>query len=271
VKSLSLGGTKLYCDDRGQGLPVLFVHGFPLDHTMWAGQLDVISSQHRTIAPDLRGFGLSRSTGVPPALRFTMEQFADDLAEMLDALRIDEPIVYCGLSMGGYIAFQFWRKYAERLRGLILCDTRAGADAAEAAAARRAMADRVLAEGPAPLVDTMLTRLFAEATQRGRPEMVEALRRVMTANSPEGIAAATRGMALRPDMTASLGQIRCPTLVLVGRQDAISPPAEMREIAKAISGAKFVEIPDAGHLAPLENPAAVNAAILDFLATLPHP
>jgi 3-oxoadipate enol-lactonase len=197
-----------------------------------------------------------------------MEQFADDLAGMLDALRIDEPIVYCGLSMGGYIAFQFWRKYAARLRGLILCDTRAAADATAAAAARRIMADRVLAEGPAPLVETMLPRLFAEATRRGRPEMVEALRRVMMANSPEGIAAAACGMAVRPDMTAALGQIRCPTLVVVGQQDAISPPAEMRGIANAIPGAKYVEIPDAGHISPLENPAAVNAAILDFLATL---
>jgi 3-oxoadipate enol-lactonase len=199
-----------------------------------------------------------------------MDDFADDLAAMLDALGVDAPIVYCGLSMGGYIAFQFWRKYAARLRGLILCDTRAVADGAEAADARRVMADRVLAEGPARLVDTMLPRLFAEATQRRRPEMVEALRRVMTANSPEGIAAAARGMAVRPDMSGALGRIRCPTLVVVGQQDAISPPAEMRGIAEAIPGATFVEIPDAGHISPLENPAAANAAILDFLATLPH-
>ena len=115
-----------------------------------------------------------------------MEQFADDLAALLDALAIGEPVVYCGLSMGGYIAFQFWRKYAERLRGLILCDTRAAADTPEAAAARRVMADRVLAEGPGPLVETMLPRLFAETTRRERPELVEALRRVMMANSPRG-------------------------------------------------------------------------------------
>ena len=113
-----------------------------------------------------------------------------------------EPVVYCGLSMGGYIAFQFWRKYAERLRGLVLCDTRAAADTPEAAAARRVMADRVLAEGPAPLVETMLPRLFCETTRQQRPEVVEGLRRVIMANSPHGIAAAALGMAERPDMTA---------------------------------------------------------------------
>ena len=284
MKSISTGGTELWCVDRGQGLPVLFVHGFPFDHTMWAGQIDVISSQCRAIAPDLRGFGRSRKgdranlceapsgpfrqTGPVPFSAATMDQFADDLAAMLDALGIDEPVVYCGLSMGGYIAFQFWRKYADRLRGLILCDTRAVADAPEAADARRVMADRVLAEGPGPLVEQMLPRLFAEATRQKRPEMVEALRRVMMANSPEGIAAAARGMAVRPDMTAALGQIRCPTLVVVGQEDAISPSAEMHGIAEAIAGAKFVEIPAASHMSPLENPAAVNAAILDFLATL---
>ena len=130
------------------------------------------------------------------------------------------------------------------------------------------MADRVLAEGPGPLVETMLPRLFAEATRRERPEVVDRVRRLMMSASPEGIAAAARGMAERPDMTAVLAEIRCPTLVVVGREDASSTPAEMRGIAAAISGAKFVEIPAAGHLSPIENPAAVNSAILEFLATL---
>jgi 3-oxoadipate enol-lactonase len=301
VKSLSVGGARLSCLDRGRGLPLLFVHGFPFDHTMWAGQSEVLSSQYRVIAPDLRGFGRSlperpfgccaqiggrkgdRSNlperpfgccaqiGPVPfsaSTAVTMGQFADDLAAMLDVLGVNEPIVYCGLSMGGYIALQFWRKYADRLRGLVLCDTRAAADAPEVAAARQAAADRVLAEGVAPLVETMLPRLFSEATQRQRPELVEALRRVMLASPPEGVAAASRGMAVRPDMTAALGDIRCPTLVVVGQEDGISTAAEMRGIAEAIPAATFVEIPAAGHVSPLENPAAVNAAILDFLATL---
>ena len=290
VKSLSVHGTELQCIDRGQGLPLLLVHGFPLDHTMWTEQIDAISSQCRVIAPDLRGFGNGKgdrsnlceapsgpfwqigpvpfSASETPSLRFTMDQFADDLAATLDALEIREPVVFCGLSMGGYIALQFWRKYADRLRGLILCDTRAAADSPEGVAARHVMADRVLAEGPGPLVETMLPRLLAEATQRERPEVVERVRRLMMSISPETIAAAARGMAERPEMTASLAEIRCPTLVVVGQEDASSTPAEMRGIAAAIPGAAFVEIPAAGHLSPIENPAAVNAAILEFLAAL---
>jgi 3-oxoadipate enol-lactonase len=297
VKSLSVRGAELSCVDRGQGTPLLLVHGFPLNHTMWSAQIDVLSRQYRVIAPDLRGFGLSgnanlsptsRSAGVSPAsaeatnnagetpslrvsmarLRISMASFADDLAAMLDALGVSEPVVFCGLSMGGYIAFQFWRKCAERLRGLILCDTRAAADTPEGAAARRVAADRVLAEGSESLIETMLPRVLGESTQRDYPRIIADLRRIMTSVSPEGIAAASLGMAERPDMTASLPQIRCPTLVIVGEEDAASPPAEMRKIAEAIPNAKFVEIPAAGHLSPMENPAAVNAAILDFLASL---
>ena len=127
------------------------------------------------------------------------------------------------------------------------------------------MAERVLREGPAPLVDSMLPRVLGETTRRERPELVEAVRRVMMAAPPQGIAAAPRGMAERPDMTAALGEIRCPTLVLVGAEDVASTPAEMRGMAEAIPGAKFVEIPAAGHLSPLENPTAFNAAMVEFL------
>ena len=290
MKALSVRGTELWCDDRGSGLPLLMVHGFPLDHTMWAGQIDGLGgkgdSPHlceapsgpfrqmgtvpfspplRVIAPDLRGFGRSRRRG---ADKVTMADFADDLAALLDALEISEPVVLCGLSMGGYIAFAFWRQHAARLRALILCDTRAAADGPEAAAARAVMAERVLCEGPAPLVETMLPRVLGAATLRKRPDLVENVRRVMMAADPRGVAAATRGMAERPDMTESLPQIGCPTLVVVGAEDVVSPPAEMRGIAAAIPAARFVEIPSAGHLSPLEKPAAVNAAIAEFLATL---
>lgn len=197
-----------------------------------------------------------------------MDQYADDLAGLLDGLGIREPVVLCGLSMGGYVAFQFWRKYAARLRGLILCDTRATADAPEVAAGRLAMAERVLCEGPSPLVDAMMPRLFGESTRRLHPEIVKGLRRVMMGNDPRGIAAAARGMAVRPDMTSALGQIRCPTLAIVGEHDIISMPAEMRGIAAAIPGARFVQIPAVGHMAPLENPLAVNEAICAFLQSI---
>jgi pimeloyl-ACP methyl ester carboxylesterase len=266
MNSLTVHGTEIWYADRGTEQPVVLVHGFPLDHTMWAELIDALAGPAtRILAPDLRGFGRSPLGTIGDA-KFTMDQFADDLAAWLDALAIREPVVFCGLSMGGYIAFQFCRKYAARLRGLILCDTKATADTPEGAAARRDTAERVLREGTAPLIEGMLPKLLAESTVRQRPELVERLRRTIAAGNPQGIAAAARGMAERPDMTAALGQIRCPTLVVVGQHDAISPPAEMRRLAAAISGAKLAEIPAAGHMAPMENPVAVSGATREFLA-----
>jgi 3-oxoadipate enol-lactonase len=298
LKTASVNGVEICYADRGAGLPLLLIHGFPLDHTMWAGQIGppgattgrgFLPHAARIVAPDLRGFGRSVAhaekgdsphlckapsgpsgqMGTVPFFRdtVTMEQFADDLAGLLDVLGIVEPVALCGLSMGGYIALQFWRKYGSRLRALILCDTRAAADGPDAAAARYAMADRVLRKGPAPLVETMLPRLFSDRTRRKHPELIDGIRRTMLANRPEAIAAANRGMAQRPNMTAALAEIKCPTLVLVGADDVISTPAEMRGMAWAIPNAAFVEIPSAGHLSPLENPAAVNAAIEEFLST----
>lgn len=270
MKTLRLDDIDLAYDDRGSGPTLLLVHGFPLDHAMWSAQLAALAPTHRVLAPDLPGFGRS---GLPAPVAasgvLTMEQLADALARFLDALAVPGPVVLCGLSMGGYIAFPFARRYAHRLRGLVLCDTRAIADTAEGAAGRRLMADRVLREGPAPLVESMLPRLFAPATLQGRPDLVAPIRQVMTATDPRTLAAASRGMAVRPDSTPALGDIACPTLVLVGEHDAISPPAEMRQIAAAIPGAQFVEIAGAGHLAPLEGPDAVNAALASFLAQLP--
>ncbi len=264
MKTRTVNGVELAFVDRGTGPPVMLVHGFPLDHTMWDAQIEALSPACRVIAPDLRGFGRS---GVTDAV-VTMQRFADDLAALLEALEVDEPIVLCGLSMGGYVAFQFWQRYRLRLRGLVLCDTRAVADTPEMAAGRLEMADRVLREGPAPLVEAMMPKLFAKAAVEERPEVVRCLRRVMTSNDPKGIAAAGRGMAQRPDVTATLGEIDCPTLVLVGELDAISTAEEMRRIARAIPGARFVEIAGCGHMSTMEKPAEVSAALLEFLGQL---
>ena len=259
-----VNGIGLAFVDRGTGPAVLLVHGLPLDHSMWNEQIDVLSAGYRVIAPDLRGFGRS---GVTDGT-ITMEQLADDLAGLLDALQLHEPIVFCGLSMGGYVAFQFQRKYGARLRGLILCDTRAAADTPEKAAARRKMAERVLREGPEPLVDGMAPLLFASETVENRPEMVESLLSVMLGTDRRTIAAVSLGMADRPDVTPKLHAIECPTLVIAGRFDAISPSDEMQGIAAAIPGARFAEIPTAGHMSPMEDPAEVNAVILKFLGEL---
>ena len=259
--------------DRGDGPVVLLAHGFPLDHRMWEGQIAVLSAQYRVVAPDLRGFGasagktetaLSKPAGEPA----TMDQMADDLAALLDAKEIFEPIVLAGLSMGGYVALSFWRRHADRLRALVLCDTRAEADTPETAAARRRTADRAAREGTAFLCDDMLPRLLAAPTFEQSPEVVALARRMILEAPPLAVAAAALGMAARPDATAWLPRIDCPALLVVGGEDAITPPASMRAMARSMPRARVVEIPGAGHLARLERPAEFNAALLDFLATL---
>lgn len=260
-----LGDVSLHVFDEGSGSPLLFVHGFPLDHTMWQAQLDRFARSHRVIAPDLRGFGNSSVTSGT----VTMERFADDLADLLDRLRISQPVTLCGLSMGGYVAWQFWKRHRNRLEKLILCDTRAGADAPQARTARLDLAARVLQEGPGFLAESMPEKLYAPATLAARPPFLAATQQVIRNTPPAGIAAASRGMAERLDVTAWLPEIDLPTLIIVGAKDQISPPQEMQRIAETLPRARFVIIPNAGHMAPQEEPDAVNRAIEDFLAASP--
>jgi pimeloyl-ACP methyl ester carboxylesterase len=262
MPTISIGDIDVNYVERGSGPVLLLVHGFPLDHTMWKYQLEGLSDAARMIAPDLRGFGRS---GVTPGA-VSMERYADDLAAFLDALAIREKIVFCGLSMGGYIAWQFWRKHAARVAKLILCDTRAAADTPEAAQTRLNTAERVENTGTQALTELMLGKLFAPATVKERPNEAEALQQVILNCPPQGVAAALRGMAARPDATPLLKSITVPTEVIVGEHDAISPPTEMRGIADAIPRARFVEIIGAGHLAPLEKPDEVNAVMRAVLA-----
>lgn len=258
---ISIRDIALNAVDRGMGAPLLLVHGFPLDHSMWQAQIDALSANCRVLAPDLRGFGQSDVT--PGTV--TMEQFADDLAAFLDALQIVQPVTLCGLSMGGYIAWQFWARQRQRLARLILCDTRAAADTQEAAEGRLKSAQQVLAEGTQAVAEAMLPKLFAPECLAAGTSIVAETRQVMLRTHREGVAAALRGMARRPDMTGRLREIDVPTLVICGQHDAISPPQEMRGIAAAIAGARYVEISGAGHMAPLEMPTPVNAAISDFV------
>jgi 3-oxoadipate enol-lactonase len=265
MKTVRISTGELAYVDRGEGEAVLLVHGFPLDHTTWDAQIDALCSRFRVIAPDLRGFGQSPLGDYESNVGISMEQYADDLAELLDALGIREPIVLVGFSMGGYIAWQFVRKHADRLRALIQCDTRAAADTDEARSGRIKMAENVGEWGSARVAEMMGPKLVALAAYQSQLPVVLAVRRMVERTAPAGIAAAQRGMAARPDMTAFLPQITLPTLIAVGAEDAISPPAEMKSIADAIPNSKFVTIPNSGHMTPMENPAAVNTAIREFL------
>jgi pimeloyl-ACP methyl ester carboxylesterase len=258
---ISVGDIDLNVIDEGRGPVLLLVHGFPLDHTMWLGQIRHFSKTNRVIVPDLRGFGQSGvTTGT-----VTMQRYADDLARLLDAMRIQEPVCVCGLSMGGYIAFQFFQHHRRRLKSLILCDCRSVADDEAGKKNRENVATRVLKEGPDFLATALAEKLFAKKRLEAKDPIVTETQTLIRRTHPEGIAAASRGMAARPDVTGVLASIDVPTLVIVGEEDAISPAKEMRTIADGIPGARFAEIKRAGHMSPLEDPAAVNAAIEEFL------
>jgi len=267
MSKLVLPGVELALADHGTGRPVVLIHGFPMDHSIWARQVQSLAPHYRVITPDLRGSGRS---SVTPG-KVTVEQWADDLAAMLDALKIVEPVVLGGLSMGGYVAFRFFQAHRSRLAGLILCDTRAAADTPQAAAGRLDTAQRLERESGQFLADTMPPRLLAPATLDGKPEVVDHLRRMILAGDPVGYAATLRGLAERPNFTPLLSQIDCPTLLIVGRHDAISTMAEMNAMARAIPGSRIVEIDNAGHVTPLEAPGEVSRAMERFLGELAQP
>jgi pimeloyl-ACP methyl ester carboxylesterase len=268
MNTIALSHGEIAYVDGGSGLPIFLIHGFPLDHTMWTSQIDALAKHARVIAPDLRGFGRSALGEVDAAHGISMEQFADELAELLDMLGVPEKIVLAGFSMGGYIAWQFARKYGNRLRALIQCDTRAIADTEEGRAGRIKMAENVAEWGSLRVAEMMGPKLFSPRALESRPQLMAELRAVVARTPPAAIAAAQRGMAARPDVTALLPTIQLPTLVLVGADDAISSSAEMRTIADAMPRAEFVEIPAAGHMTTMEAPHKVNEALYRFLAGL---
>lgn len=245
--------------------PWLLVHGFPLNHTLWRRQFALLSERHHVLAPDLRGFGGSPEPD--PGEMLAMARFADDLAGLLDALDVPQAVL-CGLSMGGYIALEFWNRHRDRLAGLVFCDTKPGADPEMAKRQRLQMADEVVDRGAEAVAESMPGKLLSSASRRDQPELFEEVRGMIRATAPAVIAAAQRGMAARSDFSDRLGEIDCPTLLLCGAEDALSPPEVMRAMADGIPNSVYVEIPAAGHLAPLEQPQEVNAALADFRAQL---
>ncbi len=261
MKNINVGELRWNVVDQGVGQPLLLIHGFPLDHTMWQFQIEDLSRDFRIIAPDLRGFGASDSNDAP----MSMADFADDLARLLTALDVDSPVNICGLSMGGYIAWEFWHRHPQRLSRLILCDTRAAADNTETQNTRRSTAERVLRDGTDFLARMMIPKLFDQETLAQKSALVEATRQVLLGTNPVAIAAALNGMAEREDATDWLPEIRIPALLLCGVSDSITPAEEMQQIAETMSDSQYVTIPQAGHMAPLENPRACNRALRDFL------
>lgn len=269
MKNYKINGTTLFINDfGGEGLTVLFLHGFPFDHSIWSHVCSRGIPGFRLIAPDLRGLGRSElPDGAGPT---TMELFADDLHALLEAMGVTEKIVVVGLSMGGYVAMQFAGKYPDRLASVVLCNTKTTADPPTVAENRRIQAEnlRTKTNFLKTVADTMIPKLFAAKTQAERPEVVEKLRSIIESNNPLGAAAATLGMAQRSDTTELLRQIDVPVLVVCGSEDQFSPPKEMRPLAGFAKRGRYVEIADAGHLPVLERPEKFTETLVGFLGEL---
>ena len=262
-----VNGVKLAYSDSGEGSPVMvLLHGFPLNRSMWDGQFGSLRALGRVIAVDLRGFGASEGSDVEV---LSMAQHADDVMALLDQLGVSEPVVVAGLSMGGYVALAFWRKYADRVRALVLADTRAGADTEEGRAGRLTLAGKVIeANSPAPAADASMPRMFAPTFSLENPIAIQ-LRAMMTGTTPQGVAGGLHGMAARPASLDLLPGINVPTLVIVGEQDVTTPPSEAQILADGIANAKLAVIPAAGHMSNMENPDEFNQALTSFISGLP--
>ena len=261
---IEVNGIRLAYSDSGSGEQVaLLVHGFPLNRSMWDPQIGQLRAAGlRVIAPDVRGFGASEA-GPPGPL--TMDQHADDLAGLLDALGVTQPVVLIGLSMGGYVAFSFWRRYRARVQALALLDTRASPDSPQAQADRHRLAAEVEAlASPQPAIEAMLPRFFSPHLRAGS-RLEKQVMAMMASTQPRAVADGARGLAARPESFSALATIDVPTLVVVGEYDALTPPADSEAIAAGVRGARLVRVAEAGHMSNLENPDEVNQALRDWL------
>jgi 3-oxoadipate enol-lactonase len=261
-----LNNTQIAYSDHGIGLPVIFLHAFPLNRTMWDGDIAGLLNEqrYRLVSLDWRGFGESDAPGEGEVS--TMDLLASDVVALMDHLGVEQAVL-CSLSMGGYVAFACLRQYAQRIAGLILADTRPAADPPDRRASREEVARVAETQGTAAIADLQLPRLISDYTRQHDPSVETRIRQMINAATQSGIAAASRGMARRVDAGDLLAGISCPTLVVMGQQDALIPPFEAQAYAERIPGAQFVVIPNAGHLSNLEQPDTFLAAVSTFLGS----
>jgi len=259
---LSLADGNISYVDRGESsaTPIIFLHGFPFDHTMWDLQLEVVSRHYRAIAYDVRGHGDS-TVGDG---QFTIEQHVDDLIALLDHLKIHK-VVIVGLSMGGYIALRALERNPERFTGAVLCDTRSEADSNEGKIGRAGAMREVKKNGSIPFADGFVKKIFAEQTFERNKEAVESIRSVIAHTPPLSIAGTLLALAARTDTTPSLSAIKVPVLILVGKEDALTPPSAAQALQERIAGSELHIVPQAGHMSNLENPEFFNEKLLYFL------
>ena len=250
----------VYLSGNNESKTILFVHGFPFDHSMWQTQVDEFIKDYKCVTYDIRGLGESPAGDG----QFTMESFVDDLERILYELKLNKPIL-CGLSMGGYISLRALERIQENISAAILCDTRSEADNNEGKLKRAAGIKRINKEGLAPFAKDFITNCFGDDFKQNRKESLQNIIEKSSQFNPVGVKGCLLAMLSRSDTTMNLGKINIQTLLICGEHDTLTPPPVMKEMFHKINKAEFVEIPKAGHMTPIENPQVVNKAIRDFL------
>lgn len=256
--------TELNIEENGSGSPLLMLHGYPLSMEIWRPQIEFLSPSNKVITPDFRGHGQS----YPAAGPYTMDLLADDCAAVLQVLGIEQPVVVCGLSMGGYVSLAFYRKYPSLVAGLILAATRAGADSPEGKINRDKASALAVEKGTYVVIEGMLPLLLSPKTYQERPELVSDVENIMGQTSLEGMVGALMGMKLRPDSTPYLKEIEVPTLIIHGADDQIIPLSEAESMHASIPDSALKIIPGAGHLLNLEQPRLFNQTVQRFIHKL---
>ena len=264
MPALRSSDAQLFYEVTGDGPPVVLLHPFPLNRNFWTPVAQRLAARYRLLMPDLRAHGESEAGDGP----VTMAKMAADLALLCREERVAKA-TFVGVSIGGYLLFEFWRRSREQVGALVLANTRAGAETSEGRANRLAIAERILREGTASFVEEMLPKLMSPVTLRNRPDIVDTARRMMQQMSPQDIAAVQQGMADRPDSVATLKTIDVPTLIVTGEDDSI-PRAEFELMRDQISGSRLVVLPRAGHYAALEQPEEFAEALRRLLEGLPR-
>lgn len=260
MQRLRSGDAEISYEIRGDGPAVVLLHPFPCDHEFWDPVAGTLDSRYRLILPDLRGHGNSE-IGEGPAF---MAKHALDVARVLDAAGIGAA-AFIGCSIGGYILFEFWRRFRARVSALAIIDSRPQPDTPEARANRLKAADAVLEQGTEPFLDAMIPKLMGRTTVETRPDLVAGARAMMRKMSAEDISLVQRGMAERPDSVADLKSMNVPTLIVIGEEDVLSTPADGELMRQNIAGSQLKVIPKAGHYAPWEQPEAAGTVLRKFL------
>ena len=263
--TVKFNNTTFHYNDIGQSeVPLVFIHGFPFDRTSWYAQQDALSKEHRVITYDIRGFG---STPNDSDTRLSMEVFADDLLRFLEALKIEKAVV-CGLSMGGYILMNAYKKAPEKFAALILCDTQCNADSAEAKEKRSKTIEQIQGGGLTDFAEGFVKNIFHESSFTARQERVEETKQVILQTSQQTLIGALKALANREETCSMLGDITVPTLIICGKQDKVTPPEKSEELHKGIKGSIYKTIDKAGHVSNIEQPEEFNKLISAFLKDL---